>query len=681
MVLNSLLTFVNTTRPGHAFDAATMVEWVNEIEGRVQTDIYFLEPEDTVRYDEQNLAVDLLVPEPFSKLYRYFLYMMIDLANAEIKRYANSYELFNEAYEEYSGWYGSRVAPSNGQAERHGYYLSAYALAIRHGYSGTEEEWLASLKGEQGIQGRPGDGFKILDKYDTLAALTAAVPVPGVGDCYAVGTDSVHGYVWNGEAWRDLGTVQGEKGSTGETGTGISGVSYTRTDAAGGNVYTVTMTDGTAYEFTAPRGAKGDTGAAGRDGTNGTDGTDGKPGQDGTNGTDGEDGTGIASIVFSRTDSDGNRVYTVNLTDKTSYEITAPKGATGAAGATGAPGAPGTNGTNGEDGEDGRGIVSIVRTSGTGKAGSADTYTITYTDSTASTFSVYNGTDGTDGTNGTSITGASIDAQYHLILTLSDGTTRDAGYCRGAAGAGSGDMSAADYDAGSAVLAAGGIAAYVATKTDGKQDALTFDSAPTAGSTNPVTSGGVAAALSYKEESGAAASVQSNLDTHTGNSDIHVTTTEKSTWNNKVGTAEFSAHTGDTTVHVTSSERTAWNAKANASDLTSHTGNTTVHITAAERTAWNAKASKTVYTASTGTSWSGSAAPYTQTITVSGILASDNILWDVNMASLSASADMDTALENVAKIYDIRATAANTLTVRAKESIGTAIPIVVEVVR
>lgn len=29
--------------------------------------------------------------------------------------------------------------------------------------------------------------------------------------------------------------------------------------------------------------------------------------------------------------------------------------------------------------------------------------------------------------------------------------------------------------------------------------------------------------------------------------------------------------------------------KANASDLTSHTGNTTVHITSAERTAWNNK--------------------------------------------------------------------------------------------
>ena len=28
------------------------------------------------------------------------------------------------------------------------YYLSAYAIAVKHGFTGTEEEWLASLKGE-----------------------------------------------------------------------------------------------------------------------------------------------------------------------------------------------------------------------------------------------------------------------------------------------------------------------------------------------------------------------------------------------------------------------------------------------------------------------------------------------------------------------------------------------------
>ncbi len=32
-----------------------------------------------------------------------------------------------------------------------GYYYSAYGIAVKHGYVGTEEEWLASLKGERGF--------------------------------------------------------------------------------------------------------------------------------------------------------------------------------------------------------------------------------------------------------------------------------------------------------------------------------------------------------------------------------------------------------------------------------------------------------------------------------------------------------------------------------------------------
>ena len=97
---------------------------------------------------------------------------------------------------------------------------------------------------------------------------------------------------------------------------------------------------------------------------------------DGTNGTDGDDGVGISSITYKETDVSGNYVYTVLLTDSSSYDITCPKGPQGATGA---------------DGADGNGIVSITKT---GTSGLVDTYTITYTDGTTSTFTVTNGQDG-----------------------------------------------------------------------------------------------------------------------------------------------------------------------------------------------------------------------------------------------------------------------------------------------
>lgn len=54
---------------------------------------------------------------------------------------------------------------------------------------------------------------------------------------------------------------------------------------------------------------------------------------------------------------------------------------------------------------------------------------------------------GNPGADAPTITGITIrQSDYHMIVSLSDGATYDAGYCRGAAGAGSGDMLAAVYD-------------------------------------------------------------------------------------------------------------------------------------------------------------------------------------------------------------------------------------------
>ena len=39
--------------------------------------------------------------------------------------------------------------------------LSAYAIAVKNGFEGTEEEWLASLKGEKGEQGEKGEKGEI----------------------------------------------------------------------------------------------------------------------------------------------------------------------------------------------------------------------------------------------------------------------------------------------------------------------------------------------------------------------------------------------------------------------------------------------------------------------------------------------------------------------------------------
>ena len=55
---------------------------------------------------------------------------------------------------------------------------SAYEIAVQHGYTGTEEEWLASLHGHDGTDGQDGDDYVITEQdYQNIANL---VPVPEV---------------------------------------------------------------------------------------------------------------------------------------------------------------------------------------------------------------------------------------------------------------------------------------------------------------------------------------------------------------------------------------------------------------------------------------------------------------------------------------------------------------------
>lgn len=101
---------------------------------------------------------------------------------------------------------------------------------------------------------------------------------------------------------------------------------------------------------------------------------------------------------------------------------------------------------------------------------------------------------GNPGADAPTITGITIrQSDYHMIVSLSDGTTYDAGYCRGAAGAGSGDMLASVYDPRNKHQ---DIFAYVDKAI--KDVKVTTDATPTQGSTNPVQSGGVYSALANK---------------------------------------------------------------------------------------------------------------------------------------------------------------------------------------
>lgn len=90
-------------------------------------------------------------------------------------------------------------------------------------------------------------------------------------------------------------------------------------------------------------------------------------------------------------------------------------------------------------------------------------------------------------------------------------------------------------------------------------------------------------------------------------------------------------------------------------------------------------ATHALYNATIGTAWSGSAAPFTQNISISGILAADTPIVDMNLSSITY-ANKEKVVEAYSKIYRIT-TYANGITVYSDEKTTVNIPIQLKVIR
>lgn len=208
------------------------------------------------------------------------------------------------------------------------YFLTAYGIAVKNGFQGTEEEWLASLKGEK------GDNVLWKGQYETLEDLEAAHPSGGEGDCYLVGT---HLYWWDAEAgaWSDAGSWKGPAGPAGPQGVtgpegprGPKGDPFTYADFTQEQLEALTGPIGPQGVMgpvgpVGPEGKKGDTGEQGPEGPQGAVGPVGPQGKQGPPGPQG--GTGAQG----------------------------PKGDKGDTGETGPAGPVGPQGIQGETGERG----------------------------------------------------------------------------------------------------------------------------------------------------------------------------------------------------------------------------------------------------------------------------------------------------------------------------------------
>ena len=144
--------------------------------------------------------------------------------------------------------------------------------------------------GATGDTGATGAGLNIKGSYNTYEELIHDHPTGEPGDGYLVNGSL---YVWNGNAWENIGNIKGDTGDTGAKGdTGETGVQGDTGD-------TGATGDTGVKGDTGDTGAKGDTGATGDKGDTGDTGPQGVKGDTGNTGATGETGpkgdTGVGS--------------------------------------------------------------------------------------------------------------------------------------------------------------------------------------------------------------------------------------------------------------------------------------------------------------------------------------------------------------------------------------------------
>ena len=462
--------------------------------------------------------------------------------------------------------------------EWRGYYITAYGIAVKHGFQGTEEEWLKSLKGDGGepIVIRYDETAQQLQwKYESDTQWQELLSLSELqGDVVSQTLAAAQNAKTAAEAAQSAAETAAQ--TTGaDAAAAKSGADTATEKAAAAAASAKTATDAAGEAQTAESSAKG---YASTSGTNATAAAQ--------SATDARSAKAAAETAASTATS----AKTAAETAKTGAVSAQSKAQSAQAKAEGAA----------ADAEESAAAAAQSATQVAANSKTAESWAVGGT-----------GTREGEDSNNAKYWCESAQAIAGGGVTSFNGR---GGIVKPQKGDYTAEMVGADASGAAAAVQSnldgheGDTTAHITaaerTKWNGKQDKLTFDTAPTANSTNPVTSGGVKTELDKKANA-------TSLGAHTGNTDNPHQVTAAQAGADPTGTAAsaVSAHNSSSTAH--SDIRTALAGKEAAvqGNLDDHEGNTTAHITASERTSWNGKSGKaasfTVTLKAAG--WSGNA--------------------------------------------------------------------------
>lgn len=258
------------------FSEKIKLRWISLLDGKVAASVYLLDIAEAQKQAyayPDDLEKEPLIEFPYDDLYDLWLEAKIDFENGEYNKYQNTMEMFNSHYNDFVRWLADTYEPSQGTGctiSSNRYFISAYGLAVKHGFTGTEEEYVRSLIGEDGaslvlryegnvIQWRQEDDAQWIDLLD-MADIQGAVIAQTMDTATAAARDAVNA----------RSAIQDMKVSA-------------ETLAPGSNANVRKTETGGALElhFGIPQGAVGPQGEAGPQGPQGVQGPQGERGING----------------------------------------------------------------------------------------------------------------------------------------------------------------------------------------------------------------------------------------------------------------------------------------------------------------------------------------------------------------------------------------------------------------
>lgn len=115
MTIMEAITRIDAIKP-NTYRQPEKISWLSTVDGIIMREIIEThEGDSTVEFngytENTPLTQELLVPDPYSELYLYYLESKIDYWNGETKRFNNSAEMFNKAFSDYAKYYNRTHMP------------------------------------------------------------------------------------------------------------------------------------------------------------------------------------------------------------------------------------------------------------------------------------------------------------------------------------------------------------------------------------------------------------------------------------------------------------------------------------------------------------------------------------------------------------------------------------------